>query len=63
MFSVCVSVALCIRHAMSMRHLTLSSVASLAVPNFTGLFHKGYDFLKKVMEYKMCILILYATCA
>jgi hypothetical protein len=60
-YSRCVSVALRIRHAMSMRHLTLSFVASLAVPDFTSLFHKGYDFLKKATEYKMCVLIFCAA--
>jgi hypothetical protein len=35
-----------------MRRITLSPVASLALPDFTSLFNNDYDFLKKVMEYK-----------
>jgi len=35
-----------------MRRIALSPVASLALPDFTSLFHNDYDLLKKVMEFK-----------
>jgi hypothetical protein len=57
----CVSVALAIQHESRMRHLLLSSVASLAPPNFSTLSHKRHDYRKKVTEYKMCVLIFSTT--
>ena len=51
--------ALGIQHAMRMRRILLSSVAWPAVQYISTLSHKRYDFRKKkkVIEYKMCVLI------
>jgi hypothetical protein len=38
-YSGCVSAALAIQHAMRMRHIVLSSVASLATPYLSTLSH------------------------
>jgi hypothetical protein len=41
--SDCVFVSLCIRHAMRMRRIILSSLAFPAVPYFSILFHEWHD--------------------
>ena len=57
----CLRVALLIQHSTHMRHNVLPFVASLAPPRFSTLSHKRYDFRKKVIEDKMCVLIFSTT--
>jgi hypothetical protein len=52
-----VSVALVIQHVKRMHRITLPSVVCPAVPYLKTLSHKRYDFRKKVIEHKMCVLI------
>ena len=47
--------------AMRMCHIVTSFVAPLAPPEFSTLSHKRRDIRKKVIEHKMCVLILSTT--
>ena len=49
------SVALVIQQAKRMRHPILPSVACLAVPYFSTVSHKRYDFWEKVTEHRRVI--------
>jgi len=57
--SECVSVALLIQHTKGMRRIIWSSVACLAVPFFSTLSQKGYDFRKNIFEHSVCVFWLY----
>jgi hypothetical protein len=50
-----------IQRATRMRHVVTSFVVPLDPPKFSTLCHKRYDFLKKVTEHKMCVLIFSTT--
>ena len=52
-------VALCIQHPTRMRHIFIS--AYLALPHFSTLSKKRYDFRKKVIKHKMFVLNLSTT--
>ena len=51
-YSECVSVALVIRHAKSMRSIILSSVACLALPYFSTYLINGTILGKKLLNIK-----------
>jgi len=55
--SECVSVALVVQNEMRMRYIILPSVVCLALPYFSTLSHKLHDFLKNIIDYKMCVLV------
>jgi len=57
--SVCVSIlVLYITHSACAK---LSFLASPTLLYFSTLSHKRYDFLKKVIKHKMCVLIFSTT--
>jgi len=60
-YSECVSAALVIRHAMGTRRIISLSVSWLLLPYFFTLSRKRHDFLKKVIEHKICVLIFSTT--
>jgi hypothetical protein len=53
-----VHVASLFQHATRMRHIVTSLVAHQSPLSFSTLSHKRYDFRKKVIEHKMCVLII-----
>jgi hypothetical protein len=57
----CVSVASFILHAKRMCRIILSPMTSPAVPQFSTLSHKVYDFREKVIQHKICVLIFSTT--
>jgi hypothetical protein len=52
--------ALVTEYAKRMRHIK-SSVACLALPYFSAIFHKRHDFRKNDIEHKTCVLIFSTT--
>ena len=54
-YDECVS-AFCI-HSSFLRRIIMSSVACLALPYFSELFHKLHDFRRKVIEHRTRVLI------
>jgi hypothetical protein len=57
----CVSVTAVISHAKRMRRIILSSVTCLALPNFSTLPHKWYDFREIKCVLGFCLLMLTQT--
>jgi hypothetical protein len=63
-YILCVSVDLVIQLAKCMCHIiSIISMASLAVPYFSALYHKRHDFRKEVFEREMYVLIFSTTFA
>ena len=56
-YSECMSAALVNQHAMRIRRNILSFVGRPALPYFFTLSYKRYDFMGKVTEHEMCVLI------
>jgi hypothetical protein len=62
-FSECVPVALVFQYAHSMRRVTSSSVAWLALPYFTTLSYKRHELRNKIYWIQnLCFDILYIFC-
>ena len=62
-YSECVLIALVTQHTKHMRSIILSFVACLALPYFSTLSHKRYDFRdKEIIEHKMCFDFMYKFC-
>jgi hypothetical protein len=57
-YSERVFVALDIQYAKRTRRIILSSVAYLYLQISSTLSHKRHDFSEKVIEHKLCVLIL-----
>jgi hypothetical protein len=60
-FTILRPVLLVIQYALRMRRAVLSTVACAAPPYFSIFSHKRRDFLRNVIEYNLCVLILYTT--
>jgi hypothetical protein len=61
-YSECVSVALLMKHSRLTPRIILSSVACLAVPYFSTLFHTQHDFRgEKFIDIKVRVLIFSTT--
>jgi len=54
--SVCVCLALVIRHEACVRHIVICGLSGSTMV-FSTLSHKRHDFLKTVTQNKMCVLI------
>jgi len=61
--SECVYAALVMQYAKRMRHIMLSFIACLALPNLSTLSCKLYDFRENFIEHEMCVLIFSTTFA
>jgi len=59
--SECVSAAFVMEHAKRMRHIMLSFIARLVLPDLATLCRKPYDFRGNVIEHKLCVLIFSST--
>jgi len=57
-YSKCMFVTLVFYHAIRMNRIILPFVACPALPHFSALSHKRYDFCGKDVEHKMCVVIL-----